>query len=231
MEAFMIIATYATGLLMGSLLILVATRMVDRRIAQRTTATTPVDSSGSTDAAAIAPNSIPAGFFTAQNILLANVNAGLWVVVLLKNGITLQSAFILAAISFAVIISSADMRIRRIPNSLVVVLILLGGLAISLNVFGESMMSHFIGLLVGTVIFAVPYLIGSSIGAGDVKYTGAIGFFLGYPGILYAAIALSAVLIVWIAVMFMARRNVMKKSIALGPFISVAFAATLLLYI
>jgi Flp pilus assembly protein protease CpaA len=80
-------------------------------------------------------------------------------------------------------------------------------------------------------MFTIPYLIGSQIGAGDVKYTGAAGFFLGYPGILYAAIFLSIVLVAWIAVMFAARRNVMKKSIALAPFISVAFAATLLIYI
>ncbi|MHB8963787.1 MAG: prepilin peptidase, partial [Saccharofermentanales bacterium] len=166
-----------------------------------------------------------------RNLILANLNAFAWMITFAKHGVSVRTAFILAAMSFALIIASTDLKTRLIPNSLIITLLGAGMLVSFLDVFGYTFRSHLIGLAIGALMFTIPYLIGSQIGAGDVKYTGAAGFFLGYPGILYAAIFLSIVLVAWIAVMFAARRNVMKKSIALAPFISVAFAATLLIYI
>ncbi|MHB1455143.1 MAG: prepilin peptidase [Saccharofermentanales bacterium] len=220
MDKYLLAAFYLTGLLSGYALILLAGTIADRRIRLNGLS---ADVAGSTEFAA--DRSFP------KNLILSNLNAFAWMITFARHDISIRSAFILTAMSFALIIASTDLKTRLIPNSLIITLLGAGILASSLDVFGYTLRSHLIGLAIGALMFAIPYLIGSQIGAGDVKYTGAVGFFLGYPGILYAAIFLSIVLVVWIAIMSVARRNVMKKSIALAPFISVAFAATLLLYI
>lgn len=219
MEKYFLAAFYISGLLTGYALILLANKIAERRIRLNEAAET----AGSIKIASDRP--------LIKNLILVNLHAFAWMVAYARHDFSIQTLFILAAISFALLISSTDLKIRQIPNSLILILLGAGVLVSSLDVFGYTLKSHLIGLGIGALMFLIPYLIGSQIGAGDVKYTGAIGFFLGYPGILYATIFLSIVLVSWIAVMFIIRRNVMKKSIALAPFISAAFAATLLLYI
>lgn len=98
--------------------------------------------------------------------------------------------------SFIVLLALAgacDVRIRRIPNSLVASLALLGvGYAVAELGGGAGMISALTGLVVGLVIWLPWYALGM-IGAGDVKLFAAGSVWLG-PRLALSAAAISAIL-------------------------------------
>ena len=79
-----------------------------------------------------------------------------------------------------------DLKDRKIPNLLTYPMMLIGLIfhfvSGGLNGFSFSV----IGLLVGTGLFFIPYLIGG-LGAGDAKLMGAAGAILGAKGAIIAA--------------------------------------------
>lgn len=80
-----------------------------------------------------------------------------------------------------------DVRTRKIPNLLTYPMMLFGlmyhGFINGWAGLGYSTM----GLIIGTVIFITPYLMGG-MGAGDAKLMGGVGAFLGSSGVVVAAI-------------------------------------------
>jgi prepilin peptidase CpaA len=80
-----------------------------------------------------------------------------------------------------------DLRTQKIPNLLTYPMMLFGlayhGLTAGFDGLGFSVA----GLLVGTSIFLVPYMLGG-MGAGDAKLMGAVGALLGTTAVLVAAV-------------------------------------------
>ena len=84
-----------------------------------------------------------------------------------------------------------DMLIRRIPNALLLGMLLLQicNMVITsngLDVFMDTFFNSFIGMIVAYVLFVIPGLFKLRIGAGDVKYSAVIGFMLGLQGYVEA---------------------------------------------
>jgi prepilin peptidase CpaA len=94
-----------------------------------------------------------------------------------------------AAVSSAVV--AEDIRHRRIPNILCVVLLLIGTLSAGLCHGWRGLADGLIGAAIGFVIFLIPYGIGG-LGGGDVKLMAGFGALTGIQGIL-PALLLAAV--------------------------------------
>ncbi len=88
----------------------------------------------------------------------------------------------------------------------------------------------FLGLAVCMVIFFLPALFGKSVGAGDVKLAGAMGFCLGLGFSLGAVVLMGALVLAFV---FLQNRlptlQFVKTRIPLGPFLGLSLCLVLLL--
>jgi|WetSurMetagenome_2_1015567.scaffolds.fasta_scaffold152485_2 prepilin peptidase CpaA len=76
-----------------------------------------------------------------------------------------------------------DVKLRKIPNALTLPAMAAGLTIQALTGGMAGLLSGVLGLLMGTGLFFIIYLIGA-IGAGDAKLVGAVGAFVGPRGIL-----------------------------------------------
>jgi prepilin peptidase CpaA len=106
---------------------------------------------------------------------------------------------------------ATDVRSRRNPNVLVLV-ILVSGIAFSLATrpFGAAVVWSSAGVLLGFGIWFLFYIAGA-IGAGDVKFFSAIGAWLG-PSLTWRAALLAAVFGGLLAVIFLLRERRLAKT-------------------
>ena len=130
-------------------------------------------------------------------------------------------------------LSKIDLRERRLPNALVLP-------AIPITLIGQTIAASFSGewwrlglaVLAGVIAFAVGLAVNraAGMGMGDVKLIAAMTLALGWFSPLSPLVALfigfaAATLV--ILVMFAVRKTQLGSSIALGPYLLVGFAASL----
>lgn len=117
-------------------------------------------------------------------------------------------------------ITVIDLRVRRIPNPLVLALMVLG--AVQVAWLGRpTLASAGLGLLVGGgIFFALALLRRGAMGAGDVKLAAAIGGLVGYPLVLTALFW--GIVAGGIAALFLllTRRAGRKDTMAYGPYLA-----------
>ena len=145
--------------------------------------------------------------------------------------LSLKLIVIALLISIAVLVSFTDISVRKIPNIYVSLIGTVGIASIFTGLFNISSGMHIAGLVAGSLIFMVPYLLNQGIGAGDVKFLAAAGLVLGFENILTTILLMGASIVIFILGMVIVRRNfkeTMKMHIPLGPFISIGFVASLL---
>ncbi|MFC2029557.1 prepilin peptidase [Chloroflexota bacterium] len=129
----------------------------------------------------------------------------------------LLPAIVLTAL--LVTITLVDLRVRRIPNTLVLALLGLG--LVQVIWLGQPPLAALLGLLVGGGLLLLIALAGrGAMGAGDVKFAGALGVVLGYPLILHGLFA--GILAGGLAalVLLVTRRVGRKDYIAYGPYLA-----------
>ena len=128
-----------------------------------------------------------------------------------------KSTIFIGALSYAGIY---DYRKRIIPDK-VHIIIILSALLSDFNL-GRSLLGFFLLL----IPFLVPvFLDEKSIGGGDIKLVGSIGFFLGLNhGILAMIISLSL-----FTILSLALKRKGKELVALGPYIAIGSIITLLI--
>jgi len=130
-------------------------------------------------------------------------------------------------------LSKIDLRERRLPNALV-----LPAFPITLagQIIAAAISEHWwrlgLAVIASAIAFAVGLAVnrGAGMGMGDVKLIAAITLALGWFSPLSPLVALfigfaAATLV--ILVMFFARKTKLGSSIALGPYLLVGFAASL----
>lgn len=111
---------------------------------------------------------------------------------------------VLVLLTLAVIGTLVDMKIRLIPNELVLIILILG---ITLRILTEgfaALKGSLIALLLVVVIFGITagitYMIRGSagVGAGDFKLMSVIAITLGMPGVVYFLIGMSIALVFYV---------------------------------
>lgn len=149
----------------------------------------------------------------------------------------LETVFALLGPAYLLIVawplSKIDLRERRLPNVLVLpaIPVTLLGQAIAATLGGEWWRLG-LATLAAAVAFAVGLAVnrGAGMGMGDVKLITAITLALGWFSPLSPLVALfigfaAATLV--ILVLFIARKTKLGSSIALGPYLLIGFAASL----
>ena len=118
------------------------------------------------------------------------------------------------------VIILVDFRVRRIPNEMVLALLVLAAIQVAWS--GQpTLASAALGLLVaGGIFLLLAILQRGAMGAGDVKLAAALGAVLGYPSILsglfWGIMASGAAALVLLAT----RRAGRKDSMAYGPYLA-----------
>lgn len=161
--------------------------------------------------------------------LLMALNGIGWLIAAEASGTIPEMISLVLAFSICLLLSCIDIKIKRIPNELVLFLFLLSIFYTIVNVSRQNVGMHFLGFLTGLLLFIIPFLMKSGAGSGDVKLAAATGFFLGYPDILRAILIMGGVLFLWLIGLILSRKGGLKTKIAMGPFISIGFVTALLI--
>ncbi len=144
-------------------------------------------------------------------------------------------------------ISYIDLRYYIIPNSLNTLLLVVGFVwvfvmskfMVSGSVYKGSFLHQysqlfftfdsawanaFSGLIFGSVIFLIIYLItrGKAMGVGDIKMIGALGFLFGWPDILIISFLPFIIGTFYAFYLMLKNKKTMKDKIPFGPFIAVS---------
>ena len=242
MEIITQIVIFLAGSMTGALLLLFAFYLISKRaepvqdprsdvIYERTD--TPSESESTADSTWKTKNvfhAIPA-VFTKNKVLTGIVlllNGSGWLYAAVTSGYSLRTAQFIIILSTVMIISIIDINTRIIPNALILFLLLF---SLLLSVFGaenQSFLLHLLGLAVTGVLFCIPLLLTKTVGSGDIKYLAVMGFCLGFPDAIKAIMLFSAILLVWLVILLISKKGGLQTKLALGPFISIGFVATLL---
>lgn len=146
-------------------------------------------------------------------------NALAWVLITRQWGLTPAGAAGLFLFSLSLVIAQIDFEHYLIPNSLVV-LCLTGGAAYHFLVRDIGFRVRLLGMAAG---FLVPLLLAlisrGGMGGGDVKLMAAIGFWLGFPDVLYALFAGALLGSVVGAALIAGGKKKRKEPIPFGPFL------------
>ena len=140
---------------------------------------------------------------------------------------------VIAYISIAISIAVVDLDIKKIPNSMVLSLLIIRTAAIIYALatgvpVKQSLIPSLIGLAGGFILYQLPMLIGIPIGTGDVKYSAAIGYCLGAFGYLQAALIMAAGLIVYLIYLVATKKGSLKTAVPMGPYLSLGVIVTAL---
>ena len=141
-----------------------------------------------------------------------------------RAGFTLRGLYLLLLMATAACAFYIDAKHRVIPNELILAVVTLAA------VFGLSggipfrIWSSLLGLVVCFAIFMLPSLLGKSVGLGDVKLAGAMGFALGLSGGLYAIACMGALVLAYVLIDYrVPLPQRIKTMIPMGPFLSLSF--------
>ncbi len=147
----------------------------------------------------------------------------------------LADSFLIAALvsvlfSTALLMAIVDIRIRIVPNELLIVLIILG-LAFQAEQFGFAAIIPAILCTVAMMFLfsTVAGFIGfDKVGAGDVKLAGGMGLALGYPAIISGLVIMSAVFLLFTLAGLLTKKLTLKTMVPFAPFMMTGMVFALL---
>ncbi len=170
---------------------------------------------------------------TATVVAWMLISAALFAAVFARNEDTALRIESIAYISVAISIGIVDLDIKKIPNSSVLALLIIRTAALIYAIatgvpIKESLIPSLIGLAAGFILYQLPMLIRIPIGAGDVKYSAAIGYCLGAFGYIQAALFMALGLAVYLVYLLVTKKGSLKTAVPMGPFLSLGVVATVI---
>ncbi|PKM72296.1 MAG: hypothetical protein CVU91_09870 [Firmicutes bacterium HGW-Firmicutes-16] len=142
----------------------------------------------------------------------------------------LIAALVSVLFSTALLMALVDIRIRIVPNELLLVLIILG-LAFQAAQFGFAAIIPAILCTVAMMFLfsTVAGFVGfDKVGAGDVKLAGGMGLALGYPAIISGLVIMSAVFLLFTLVGLLTKKLTLKTMVPFAPFMMTGMVFALL---
>ena len=137
----------------------------------------------------------------------------------------------IALLVWALVVAAVDARQRRIPNGLLLVAIIPGGLIFTFRDtgwLGHPPVDSLIGAMV-PVIVLLPGFLFKALGGGDVKFALCCGWFLGSRDSALMLVGAGAALgLISIFALWRVRRDPGGRRIAAGPAITAGFIGALL---
>jgi len=125
-------------------------------------------------------------------------------------------------------LSAVDWNIRKIPNELLVSLLVIKIIFIAISGTWALLLDSLIGFVVGWVIFMLPSMLKISIGWGDVKFAAVTGFYIGIIGLFQSMVVMSLVLALYGGYLLITKKGTLKSKVAIGPPLSIGILITLL---
>jgi len=166
------------------------------------------------------------------NVLIILLNGAAWYFIASTVDNIFAAVIICIQISLGIIFAYIDIKIRIIPNELILVLLALGITFQSFNYGLEGVLGSIISMIFIMIVFtALATFMGlGKVGAGDVKLAGAIGFALGYPSIITAMGAMAAVLLSFILIGLAIKKIRMTTMLPLAPFLVAGYIFALVTF-
>lgn len=160
---------------------------------------------------------------------LCVLNGAAWVLSGLLTEHLPETVLISFLFSTAVLVTIIDIRIRIVPNELLLVMIVFG-VAFQAVKFGFAAIAISVLCMIAMMVFftVVAGFIGfDKVGAGDVKLAGAMGLVLGYPNIISALIIMCAGFALFSLIGIATRKLTMKSMLPFAPFMMVGMVVAL----
>lgn len=165
-----------------------------------------------------------------MRVMIVAVTAVLWVLSGSINN-TIIGLLISAQITIGIIIAYIDVKIRIIPNELVLAMVVLGIIFQILNYGFKALIGAAITMVVMMAVFtAVAGFVGfGKVGAGDVKLAGAMGIALGYPLIVTAIGVMAVSLLVFILTGMALKKIYLSTMLPFAPFMITGYITAFVL--
>ncbi|MBE5958792.1 MAG: hypothetical protein E7254_08025 [Lachnospiraceae bacterium] len=133
----------------------------------------------------------------------------------------------------AIDVSAIDILIRRIPNAVLLGMLLLEAINIGFESWlGQDVImlvaKALIGAIVAYVIFTLPSIFHLNIGAGDIKYSVVIGFVLSYRNFFEAMAVMAVANLLFYIYLRVFGKGHLKTAAPMGPFLSAGVVTALL---
>ncbi len=141
---------------------------------------------------------------------------------------TTQSIECMAAFFLLLSLSAIDGRIRKIPNELLLALLILKIISLILDGQFPQIVPGLIGMIFGYILFLLPAKLGISMGWGDIKLAAVAGFYLGIFGLFQAVMIMAGILGLYGIFLITTKKGSLKSKVAIGPSLSLGMLATLL---
>lgn len=153
-----------------------------------------------------------AGVLSAVGVILTGDDTAL----IIRNLVLLVPIFGIAVV---------DSLIRKIPNSLLLTMIIIHAVyAAYVSITQHStqlLITSFIGAFIGLFACTVPSFLRIPVGAGDIKYSGVIGLCIYFGGYLQSMVIMGLLALVVYIVLKISKKGDMKTMVPMGPLISV----------
>lgn len=140
---------------------------------------------------------------------------------------------ILAFAMLALNVAAVDILLRRIPNAILLGMILLQIANIAMEVVMganpmDTIISSFVGMFLAYIVFMLPAMLKLSVGMGDVKYSAVIGFTMGFNNYVEAMAIMAMAILIFYLYLKLTKKGNIKTAAPMAPFLSIgAFVALL----
>lgn len=166
------------------------------------------------------------------NVLIILFNGAAWYITAYRVDNLFVAVMICIQISLGIIFAYIDIKIRIIPNELILVLLTLGITYQAISYGLEGILGALICMIFIMIVFTAlaTYMGLGKVGAGDVKLAGAIGFALGYPSVITAMGAMAALLLSFILIGLAIRKIRLSTMLPLAPFLVAGYIFALVTF-
>lgn len=121
-----------------------------------------------------------------------------------------------------------DYHIRKIPNPLLLLLLISKTVFLVFRHDPKEWMMAGIGLIAGFVLFLLPSYLKINIGGGDIKLAAVLGFYLGIFSLFQTVVIMAVGLAILGGFLLITKKGNLKSTAAMGPFISMGAVLTVL---